>query len=136
MAKNLHFNLALLRAARGKLTQREVAEATGLSQKTISALETGASQGVEFSTIAKLCDFLKCSPNDLLVLEEEVEYIPVSRKSLQKADELIARGLKRAMNAPAQSAEELWAEFDAVREKINAQVQAAEDRKGRKSKRA
>ncbi len=136
MAKNLRFNLALIRAARGKLTQREVAEATGLTQKTISALETGTSKGVEFSTIAKLCDFLKCSPNDLLVLEDEIEDIPVSRKSLQKADELIARGLRRAMNAPTQSAEELWAEFDAVREKIQAQVQAVEDRKGRKSKRA
>ncbi len=136
MAKNLRFNLALIRAARGKLSQRDVAEATGLTQKTISALETGTSKGVEFSTIAKLCDFLKCSPNDLLVLEDEIEDIPVSRRSLQKADELIARGLRRAMNAPAQSAEELWAEFDAVREKIQAQVQAVEDRKGRKSKRA
>jgi len=136
MAKELRFNLALIRAARGKLSQRDVAEATGLTQKTISALETGTSKGVEFSTIAKLCDFLKCSPNDLLVLEDEIEDIPVSRKSLQKADELIARGLRRAMNAPAQSAEELWAEFDAVREKIQAQVQAVEDRKGRKSKRA
>lgn len=136
MAKNLRFNLALIRAARGKLSQRDVAEATGLTQKTISALETGTSKGVEFSTIAKLCDFLKCSPNDLLVLEDEIEDIPVSRRSLQKADELIARGLRRAMNAPAQSAEELWAEFDAVREKIQAQVQAVEERKGRKSKRA
>lgn len=136
MAKNLRFNLALIRAARGKLSQRDVAEATGLTQKTISALETGTSKGVEFSTIAKLCDFLKCSPNDLLVLEDEIEDIPVSLKSLQKADELIARGLRRAMNAPTQSAEELWAEFDAVREKIQAQVQAVEDRKGRKSKRA
>lgn len=134
MAKNLHFNLALLRAARGKLTQREVAEATGLSQKTISALETGTSKGVEFSTIAKLCDFLECSPNDLLVLEEEVEYIAVSEESLKKADELIDRGLRRAMESPPQSADELWAEFDRVREKIQAQVHSKK-RPG-KSKRA
>ncbi|MCC7531055.1 MAG: helix-turn-helix transcriptional regulator [Candidatus Melainabacteria bacterium] len=136
MAKNLRFNLALLRAARGKLTQREVAEATGLSQKTISALETGASKGVEFSTIAKLCDYLKCSPNDLLVLEEEVEYIPVSQKSLTKADKIIARGLRRAMEAPPRSAEEIWADFDKVRAKIQAQVHSADRQVKKKSRRA
>ncbi len=61
------------------------------------------------------------------MFEEEIENTPVTLQALQKADKLIARGLKRAMNAPAQSAEELWAEFDAVREKIQAQVQAAEN---------
>ncbi len=136
MAKNLHFNLALLRAARGKLTQREVAQATGLSQKTISALETGTSKGVEFSTIAKLCDYLECSPNDLLVLEEEIDYTPVSQKSLKKADELIARGLRRAMESPPRSAEEIWADFDRVRARIQAQVRAAESKVKKKSKRA
>ena len=65
MSKYVRFNLAFMRLVRGKLTQRDVALGTGLSQKTLSALETGASQGVEFGTIAKLCDYLRCTPNDL-----------------------------------------------------------------------
>jgi len=126
MSKTLRFNLALLRATRGKLTQRDVAQATGLSQKTLSALETGVSKGVEFGTIARLCDFLKCTPNDLLVLEEEVEDISPSQKSLDKADEIIARGLSRAMQAPERTPAEVWADFEALRDKIRAQVQTAE----------
>lgn len=131
MTAHIRFNLALLRAIRGKLTQREVAQATGLSQKTLSALETGTSKGVEFATIARLCHYLKCTPNDLLVLEDEVSYAVPSQESLKRADEIIARGLRKAMQAPEQTPEEIWSEFDAVREKIQAQVLEAEKRKRR-----
>lgn len=124
--KQVRFNLALMRATRGKLTQREVSLATGLSQKTLSALETGASKGVDFSTLAKLCQFLKCAPNDLLLLEDEIEDIPPSKESLAKAKEIIGRGLERAMNAPKKTPEEIWAEFDTLRNKI--QISQQEDR--------
>lgn len=136
MSNYVRFNLAFMRAARGKLTQREVALATGLSQKTLSALETGASKGVEFSTVARLCQFLKCSPNDLLVLEEEIIDKPPSKESLEKADDIIARGLQRAMLAPQQTPEEIWSAFDALREKIQAQAQDAAQREGRVKRRA
>ncbi len=116
--KKIRFNLALMRATRGKLTQREVSLATGLSQKTLSALETGASKGVDFTTLAKLCQFLKCAPNDLLLLEDEIEDVPPSKESLAKAKEIIGRGLERAMNAPKKTTEEIWADFDALRSKI------------------
>jgi putative transcriptional regulator len=119
--KNVRFNLALMRAMRGKLTQREVSLATGLSQKTLSALETGSSKGVEFATLAKLCQFLKCAPNDLLILEDELEDVPPSKESLSKAREIIGRGLERAMSAPKKTPEEIWADFDALRNKILAQ---------------
>lgn len=117
-----------MRLIRGKLTQRDVALGTGLSQKTLSALETGASQGVEFGTIAKLCDYLKCTPNDLFVLESETAYATPSSNSLKKADEIIARGLKRAMQEPEQTPEEIWREFDALRERMRTQAQEAEQR--------
>jgi DNA-binding Xre family transcriptional regulator len=136
MSKYVRFNLAFMRAARGKLTQREVALGTGLSQKTLSALETGSSKGVEFSTIARLCQFLKCSPNDLLVLEEEVIDTPPSTSSLEKANAIIARGLKRAMEAPQQTPEEIWSAFDALREKIQAQSKDAAQREGHVKRRA
>lgn len=116
--KKVRFNLALMRATRGKLTQREVSLATGLSQKTLSALETGASKGVDFTTLAKLCQFLKCAPNDLLLLEDEIEDVPPSKESLAKAKEIIGRGLERAMSAPKKTTEEIWADFDALRSKI------------------
>lgn len=133
MARNLRFNLALLRAARGRLTQRQVAEATGLSRRTISELETGASQRIEFSTIAKLCELFECTPNELMVVEEEIEVTALTPQSLQKADEIIALGLKRAMEAPAQSTEDIWAEFDAVRKRNQAQVQTAENHSNKNS---
>lgn len=136
MSKYVRFNLAFMRAARGKLTQREIALATGLSQKTLSALETGASKGVEFGTIARLCDYLKCTPNDLLVLEEEVADVAPSEASLKKADEIIAKGLRKAMQAPEQTPEEIWGEFDALREKMQNQAQGSDQRGGRIKQRA
>lgn len=135
MSKYVRFNLALIRTARGKLTQRDVSLATGLSQKTLSALETGTSKGVEFATIAKLCQFLKCTPNDLLVLEEEIIDQAPSKESLKKADDIIARGLQRAMTAPQQTPEEVWSAFDALREKIQMSRDAAQN-EGRTKRRA
>jgi putative transcriptional regulator len=120
--KQVRFNLALMRATRGKLTQREVALATGLSQKTLSALETGASKGVEFSTLAKLCQFLKCAPNDLIILEDIIEDTPPSKESLAKAKDIVARGLERAMTAPKKTPDEIWADFDSLRTKIQASL--------------
>jgi len=135
MNKNVRFNLAFVRAARGMLTQRDVALGTGLSQKTLSALETGTSQGIEFATMARLCEFLKCTPNDLFVIEEEIPEVKPSEESLKKADEIIARGLKRAMEAPLQTPEEIWNAFDALCEKMQSQAQDNQ-REGRAKSRA
>ena len=123
MGKYVRFNLAFMRVIRGKLTQRDVALGTGLSQKTLSALETGASQGVEFGTIAKLCDYLKCTPNDLFVLESETAYATPSSNSLKRADEIIVRGLKRAMQEPEQTPEEIWSVFDVLRERMRTEAE-------------
>lgn len=84
-------NLAYLRAARGNLSQQKIAQATGIGQKTLSALETGTSQGIEFKTLSKLCTYLHCTPGDLLVMEEEADYTPVTKNALLKADKLIAK---------------------------------------------
>jgi len=116
--KQVRFNLAVMRAMRGRLTQREVSLATGLSQKTLSALETGSSKGVEFATLAKLCQFLKCLPSDLLILDDEIEDVPPSKESLSKAKEIIGKGLERAMSTPRKTPDEIWANFDALRNKI------------------
>ena len=120
--KYIQSNLTYMRAIK-KLTQKEVAQATGIGQKTLSALETGASQGIEFNTLIKLCTFFRCTPSELLLIEEEPENIPPSLEALNRADGLITRGLKAAMEAPEQNSNEVWAEFDAMRDRLKNTIQ-------------
>lgn len=54
------------------LTQDQLAEKAKLHKQTISRLEGGQRQ-IEFETIAKLCDALRVTPNDL------IEYSPDDR---------------------------------------------------------
>ncbi|MBI1270867.1 helix-turn-helix domain-containing protein [bacterium] len=126
MSKQLRTNLAYLRFINGKLSQKDVSEATGIGQKIISALERGASKGIEFNTVVKLCAFFNCSPGDLLILEDEFDDLPVSDKSRKKARELVARGLKAAMEAPAVDPEKLWCEYDRVLNRIDKSIDPAE----------
>ncbi|HEY9869385.1 MAG TPA: helix-turn-helix transcriptional regulator [Candidatus Obscuribacterales bacterium] len=118
MAKQLRTNLAYLRFVNGRLSQKAVSEATGIGQKTLSALETGASKGIEFNTLLRLCMFFQCTPSDLLVIEEEPEDVVVSEESRRKAKGLVALGLRAAMQAGAADPEQIWAEFDAVRARM------------------
>ncbi len=126
MSKQLRTNLAYLRFINGKLTQKDVSEATGIGQKTISSLETGASKGIEFNTLVKLCTFFNCTPGDLLMLEDEVDDTPISERSRSKAKELVARGLKAAMDSPDVDPEQVWADFDDVRSRLQDVAEAAQ----------
>lgn len=126
MSKQLRTNLAYLRFINGKLTQKEVSEATGIGQKTISSLERGASKGIEFNTLVKLCAFFKCTPGDLLILEDEVDDAPISERSRKKAKDLVARGLKAAMESPNVDPEQVWADFDDVRARLQDAAEEAQ----------
>jgi putative transcriptional regulator len=135
--KYIETNLSYLRAIR-KLTQREIAQATGIGQKTLSALETGTSQGIEFNTLAKLCTFFRCEPSDILLIEEHPDNTPPSLESLKRADAIVKRGLKAAMDSTkssgAQSTEDVWAEFDAMRKRLqksSAQLTLTDEKRGR-----
>ena len=68
--------LAHLRLMRG-LTQRQLAERTGLRRDTISALERGKSQAIEFDTLARLCDALNVGVGDILDLAATSHTAPV-----------------------------------------------------------
>ncbi len=68
--------LGHLRVARG-LTQQQLAERTGLRRDTISALERGKSQAIEFTTLALLCDALGVGPGDLLTLAPTAHVAPI-----------------------------------------------------------
>ncbi len=48
------------------LTQIELAEDAGTHQKTISGLETGQTQRIEFDLLQRLADALRCKPKDLI----------------------------------------------------------------------
>ncbi|MBI4532692.1 MAG: helix-turn-helix transcriptional regulator [Candidatus Melainabacteria bacterium] len=129
MSKYIKTNLSYLRFSQGRLSQKTVSEATGIGQKTLSALETGASKGIEFNTLLRLCTFFNCSPSELLLIEEDPQEVPVSDESRQKAKLLVARGLHTAMQAPAAPPEQVWAEFDAVRARMQEAAERAQSAK-------
>lgn len=125
MTKYIRTNLPLLRFAHGRISQKTVSEATGIGQKTISALETGASKGIEFNTLLKLCVFFNCTPSELLVIEEELPSQPISNKSRKKAKDIVARGLSAALQAKKTTPEQVWAEFDAIQTKLQKSARQA-----------
>lgn len=57
-------NLAVLMAER-KLSIQDVADATGLSRTTISALVNENGKGIQFDTMESLCRLLKVQPGEL-----------------------------------------------------------------------
>ncbi|HEY9900615.1 MAG TPA: helix-turn-helix transcriptional regulator [Pantanalinema sp.] len=121
--------LAVLRAKKGRISQTELSRQTGITQKQLSALESGKTKGIEFSTLAKLCDFFGCTPNDLLAIEQEE---PLTPAELAEADALIARSLARAMGQGAQSPEVIWERFELTRSRIAAEAEKVSEPGDRK----
>lgn len=119
MKPQIKSQLAILRAKHNKISQSELSRQTGITQKQLSALETGKTKGITFETLAKLCLFFDCTPNEVLQLEAaaEIDTSP-TEKELSLADGIIKRGLSRAINSSQRPPSEIWAEFDAVRAKI------------------
>lgn len=56
---------------RRKLTQEELAQASGIKQQTISAIESGKNKYPRVDTLYALAKALKCTVDDLIV--EEVD---------------------------------------------------------------
>lgn len=52
-------------AARG-MTGKELARRIGVSETQLSLFRSGKVRGVRFSTVAKMCAVLECTPGDLL----------------------------------------------------------------------
>ena len=57
--------------ARRKMRAKDLAARIGMSETQLSLLRTGKVRGVRFSTIAKLCLLLECTPGDLLDYEPD-----------------------------------------------------------------
>ena len=58
------------------MTQKELAEKTGIRPPTVSAICTGAVKPLPVDALEKICDVLDCQPGDLL---EYVREVPENR---------------------------------------------------------
>ena len=52
--------------AKRKMKLNELSETVGISAQNLSVLKTGKAKAIRFSTLAKLCEALLCTPGDLL----------------------------------------------------------------------
>lgn len=55
-----------LKKQRGNMTQTELAKISGVSQKTISAIEVGRIEFPTYQTAIKLAEALECEPSEFL----------------------------------------------------------------------
>ena len=67
----IKFKVKVMLAIR-EMTQRELAERTGIRPPTVSAICTGTVKRLPVDALNKICSILKCQPADLM------EYIPDS----------------------------------------------------------
>lgn len=61
--------------AMNDMTQKDLAEKTGIRPPTVSAICTGAVKHFPIDALEKICEVLHCQPGDIM------EYIPDSTKS-------------------------------------------------------
>ena len=66
----IKFKVKVMLAQRG-MTQKELAERTGIRPPTISAICVGAVKHLPVEALDKICSVLECQPADLM------EYVPV-----------------------------------------------------------
>lgn len=72
--KAAKLRIAELRVKHDRMTQADLAKQAGLSKTTISNLESGDLKRIELGTVAKLCQTLQCTPNDLFQLPSLTEF--------------------------------------------------------------
>ena len=49
-----------------RMTSRELAQKTGITEANLSILKTGKAKAVRLSTLSALCQALECQPGDIL----------------------------------------------------------------------
>lgn len=59
--------------ARRNITARELAARISISETQLSLFRSGKVRGIRFSTLAKMCEVLRCLPGDLLDYRPDVE---------------------------------------------------------------
>ncbi|MDJ1178726.1 helix-turn-helix domain-containing protein [Roseofilum sp. BLCC_M91] len=128
--------LSQLKASYGNISNEDIAEVTGIDLEQIRELENGSAEAIAFDTLAQLCGFFQCTPNDVLFLEWdsiEVDPTPPSAEELRQARELIDKAFAIASAMPPRPAEEIWADFEATVDRIGEQLeQSKSSRNGMK----
>lgn len=66
--------------ARRNITARELAARISISETQLSLFRSGKVRGIRFSTLAKMCEVLRCLPGDLLDYRPDVESGGSSRR--------------------------------------------------------
>ena len=61
---------------KNKMTQKELAERTGIRPPTVSAICTGTVKHLPVDALDKICKVLDCQPGDLLEYVKEVQETP------------------------------------------------------------
>lgn len=57
------------------VTIKQLHESTGVSTNTIHLIRSNRSKGIQLATLWKFCTFLECGIEDLIVKEDENEYL-------------------------------------------------------------
>jgi putative transcriptional regulator len=57
--------------AKRKMSVGELADRVGITPANLAVLKNGRAKAVRFTTLAALCDVLKCQPGDLLRFEPD-----------------------------------------------------------------
>lgn len=91
-------DLPVLRARR-RLSQRQLAALAGVRPDTISALERGDTAGIQFDTLARLCEALHCTPGDILLFTGGTDHEAPTLGGPDE-DEILARRLANIDHAP------------------------------------
>jgi putative transcriptional regulator len=70
MHKEIKVNLDLLLVQR-RMSLTELSLEVGITLANLSVLKRGRARAIRFSTLAAICEALKCQPGDLLELDDQ-----------------------------------------------------------------
>jgi putative transcriptional regulator len=65
---------------RRNITARELASRIGISETQMSLFRSGKVRGIRFSTLARMCEVLRCLPGDLLDYDSDTAIAPLTRR--------------------------------------------------------
>ena len=77
MHKEIKVNLDLLLVQR-RMSLTELSLEVGITLANLSVLQRGKARAIRFSTLAAICEALKCQPGDLLELDDQPDDDPKS----------------------------------------------------------
>jgi CBS domain-containing protein len=93
MAIGLNLNVIMARWEQAhpgeKLTLRRLSDLTGVNKNTLGRLKTGTAERMDLSTLDILCRFFNCTPNDLLLFNEEGQGLVAPQRRDVMKDKLV-----------------------------------------------